>query len=187
VAAARRVAVTATALALAAGCSSGAHQDQRPDIAAAREFAAFPLYWVGPRFEKWNLTAIQGLQARRGFVSFIYGGCTPSGGEQPGCLPPFEIQLSPLCSHLDIVASDPVWRTRRVRGAPVGRNPDGAPVLFSRRTQVKVYRGEGSDRGLPLRVLRALRSLNHVPPSIATKERIPEPTHGLLAGARACG
>src|SRR5919201_1635088 len=61
---------------------------------------------------------------------------------------------------------DPAWMTRHVRGAPVGRNPDGAPVLFSRRVQVKVYRGQGSDSDLPLRVLRDIRSINSVAPSI---------------------
>ena len=172
---------------LAAGCSSGVHRAQRPDIAAARRFAAFPLYWVGPRFEKWDVAAIQGVDVPRGFVTFIYGECSPSGGEQPSCTPPFEIQISPLCSHLAVVASDPTWRTHRVRGAPVGRNPDGAPVLFSRRAQVKVYRGQGSDPGLPVRVLRALRSLNRVPPSLATDEPIPGPISGVLAGTRSCG
>jgi hypothetical protein len=52
------------------------------------------------------------------------------------------------------VVDAPVWKRRRVRGAPVGTNPDGTPVLFTLRIQVKVYRGEGSDAGLPLRVLR---------------------------------
>ena len=107
-----RVAATLTALVLAAGCSSGVHQAQRPDIATAHRFAAFPLYWVGPRFEKWDVAAIQGVDVPRGFVTFIYGECSPSGGEQPSCTPPFEIQVRPLCSHLAVVASDPIWRTR---------------------------------------------------------------------------
>lgn len=177
-------AMTVTALVLGAGCSSGPRS--HPDLAAARNFTAFPLYWVGPRFEKWDLVTVQGLQAPRAFVSFIYGECTPSGGEQPSCAPPFEIQVSRLCSHLDVVASDPAWRTRHVRGAPVGRNPDGAPVLFSRRAQVKVYRGQGSDSELPLRVLRALRSINDVPPVIAPGEGVPGPAPGVLEGARSC-
>ena len=177
-------ATTVTALILAAGCSSGAHPHR--DIAAARSFAAFPLYWVGPRFEKWDLATVQGLDAPREFVTFIYGRCAPSDGEQPSCAPPFEIQVSPLCSYLDVVASDPAWMTRHVRGAPVGRNPDGAPVLFSRRVQVKVYRGQGSDSELPLRVLRALRSINSVAPSIGADDEIPRPAPGVLA-ARSCG
>jgi hypothetical protein len=51
------------------------------------------------------------------------------------------------------------WKRREVRGAPVG-TIDDAPVLFTDRVQVEVYRGQGSDPGLPLRALRALRSVN---------------------------
>jgi hypothetical protein len=154
-----------------AGCGSGTGQNT--DITRAEHFTSFPLYWVGPRFEKWDLSAIQGLNRPRRFVSFIYGTCTPRGGEQPSCTPPFEIQISPLCWRLDVVASAPDWKRRRIRGAAIERNPDGAPVLFTRRIQVKVYRGEGSDVGLPPRVLRRLRSINRVPPVINAEDTIP--------------
>jgi hypothetical protein len=176
--------VAALAIFNGAGCGSGTGQDA--DITRAEQFASFPLYWVGPRFEKWDLSTIQGLDRPREFVSFIYGMCTPRGGEQPSCAPPFEIQISPLCWHLDVVASAPVWKRRRVRGAPVGTNPDGAPVLFARRIQVKVYRGEGSDAGLPLRVLHRLRSINHVPPVINAEDTISPPRPGVLEGTRPC-
>jgi hypothetical protein len=73
------------------------------------------------------------------------------------------------------VGSAPVWKRRRVRGAPVGGNPDGAPVHLARRIQVKVYRGEGSDARLPLRVVHTLRSINRVPPVINSE---PSPRRG---------
>src|SRR5205809_7793315 len=126
------------------------------------------------------MTSIEGVDRPGSFVSFIYGTCTPSGGEQPSCTPPFEVQVSPLCSHLDVVAGAPVWKTRRIRGAPLGRNPDGAPVLFTRGAQIKVYRGHGSDAGLPLRVLQALRSINQVPPVVGPDADIPRPRAGIL-------
>lgn len=169
---------------VSAGCAGGS--GPKSDTAAARRFAAFPLYWVGPSFERWKLATIQGLDRPREFVSFIYGRCTPRGEEQPSCAPPFEIQIFPLCRHLDVVAAAPVWKLRHIRGAPVGRNPDGAPVLFSRRTQVKVYRGEGSDAGLPLRVLRALRSINRVSPTIGPRDTIDPPPAGVLEGRKPC-
>jgi hypothetical protein len=176
--------VAALAVFNGAGCGRGAGQNA--DVARAEQFASLPLYWVGPRFEKWDLTTIQGLNRSGEFVSFIYGTCRPRGGEQPSCAPPFEIQIFPLCIHLDVVASAPVWKRRRVRGAPVGRNPDGAPVLFTQRIQVKIYRGEGSDAGLPLRVLHRLRSINRVPPVIDPEDTIPPPPPGLLEGTRPC-
>jgi hypothetical protein len=77
--------VAALAIFNGAGCGSGTGQDA--DITRAEQFASFPLYWVGPRFEKWDLSTIQGLDRPREFVSFIYGTCTQRGAEQPGCAP----------------------------------------------------------------------------------------------------
>jgi hypothetical protein len=176
-------AVALVASLLATRCSGiGVRQ---PNLAAAKRFGSFPLYSVGPRFEKWNLTSIEGLKGQGDTVSFIYGDCTPRGGEQPSCAPPLEIQIAPLCSHLAVVAQAPVWKRRRIRGAPVGEI-DSSPVLFSRRVQVKVYRGEGSDRRLPMRALRALRSINRVPPVVGPADVIPSPAPGVLEGTRRC-
>jgi hypothetical protein len=156
-------------------------------VQQARRFDAFPLYWVGPRFEQWELEAIDGLDGPAKFVTFIYGTCTPHDGDEPSCVPPIEIQVSPLCSHLDVVAARPIWRRRLVRGAPVGSNPDGAPVLFSSGAQVKVYRGEGTDPAVDLRLLRRLRSLNRVGPLIGSTGPIPAAPRAVLSGTRACG
>jgi hypothetical protein len=166
------------------GCSAGGMS--KADVEQARHFEAFPLYWVGQRFEKWELEAIDGLDGPAQFVTFIYGTCTPHDGDEPSCVPPIEIQLSPLCTHLDVVAARPIWRYRRIRGAPVGSNPDGAPVLFSSRAQVKVYRGEGTDQTVALRVLRGLRSLNRVGPVIGSGGPIPAVPDGVLTGTRPC-
>jgi hypothetical protein len=167
---------------VAAGCSKSPSETE---LTAARQFAAFPLYWVGPRFEKWRLAAIEGLGSRAELVTFIYGTCRPHDGGQPSCAPPLQIQVFPLCWHLDVVAADPIWRRRRIRGAPVGMI-DGAPVLFSQGAQVKVYRGKGSDAGLPRRALRALRSINRVPPVVDATDSIPPPDAGLLEGTHPC-
>jgi len=61
-----------------------------------------------------------------------------------------------------------------------------APVLFTRRVQVKVYRGEGSDSGLPLRAMRALRSANTVEPVLQPGEPIPAASPAVLSGAKPC-
>jgi hypothetical protein len=148
-------------LLLCAGCGND-------ELDPARKFDRFPLYWVGPRFEKWDLNTVDGLDYPTQIVSFIYGECTPQGEDEPSCTLPFEIQVSPDCVG-------PInWNGRRIRGAPVG-TIDSAPVLFTRGVQVKVYRGEGSDPDLPLRVLRALRSINDVPPVIDSHGPIPPP------------
>ena len=162
---------------VAAGCSGG-----RGDVEAARTFDAYPLYWLGERFEKWELSRVEFRPS--GFSTFIYGDCTPRGGDHPTCSPPLQLQIQPLCTHLAAVARAPVWKRRHARGAPVG-TIDSAPVLFSRGAQV--YRGEGSDAGLPMRALRALRSINSVEPVLTPNELIPSPPAGILDGDRRCG
>ena len=118
------------------------------------------------------------------FVTLLYGTCEPVSRDG-GCAPPLQLQIQPLCTELQTVARSPIWRTRRIRGAPVGKT-DGAPVLFTDRVQVKVYRGQGSDPGLPLRALRALRSVNAARPILGSNDRIPAPPAGVLAGTRPC-
>lgn len=173
---------TLTALVIgivAVGCSIGDDGDKNLD--AAREFNAYPLYWVGERFEEWPLVHVEVENSP--LATLVYGTCNASGDS--GCSPPLQIQISPLCDHLDLVANNPIWKRRDVRGAPVG-SFDGAPVLFTRRAQVKVYRGVGSDPGVELRALHALRSLNQLSPRFGSVGRIPGPLPGVLEGTRGC-
>ena len=185
----RRIPLALGALTLALGAvglaSCGGSKASKADIEAARTFDRFPLYWLGERFAKWDLAAIDGLAYDSPIVTFIYGDCTPHGGEQPSCTPPLQVQVSPLCSHLDVVARAPIWRRREIRGAPVG-TIDSAPVLFTRGAQVKVYRGEGSRPGDTMRALHALRSINKVSPVIAASGSIPSPPRAVLEGAGPC-
>lgn len=107
-------------------------------------------------------------------MTFSYGTCEPPPGREGGCAVPLQIQIQPLCAHLGAVARAPVSKRRRVRGAPVG-TIDSAPVLFTDCVQVKVYRGQHADPGLPLRALRALRSVNSVGQAIGPHDSIPAP------------
>jgi hypothetical protein len=160
-------------------------------LAAARAFRGYPLYWVGQRFEGFDLRYVD-VPGRYGFATLIYGECDVEdpdgllGPEGGSCTPPLQIQIAPLCFHLDVVARAPTWRRRSVRGAPVGSNPDGAPILFTRGAHIKVYRGDGSTLGLAFRALRAIRSLNSVPPVVAPADPIPAPDPRVLAGSAAC-
>jgi hypothetical protein len=111
---------------------------------------------------------------------------TGPAGDAGSCTPPLAIQIQPLCTHLDVVARAPDWQRHRIRGARVGRNLDGAPVLFTRRVQVKVYRGQGSDPGLPLRAMQALQSANDVEPVLSVGEPITAAPRAVLSGAASC-
>jgi hypothetical protein len=161
----------------AIGASSGL--SIAPEV---RDFDEYPLYWVGPRFERWQLRTVD-IDVPQ-YVTFIYGTCSPPEGDG-GCAPPLEIQVAPLCANLEVAARAPIWKRRQVRGAPVG-TLDSAPVLFTRGAQVKVYRGEGSDPGLPWRVLAALHSANRVRPIVGPGDRLPPPPPGVLEGTRRC-
>ncbi len=169
---------------------SAARQRADDQVETAKRFERFPLYWVGERFEKWDLKHVD-VPGPYGFATLIYGDCKVEdpdgffGPEGGSCPPPLSIQISPLCFHLDVVAQAPIWKRRSIRGAPVGSS-DSAPVLFTRGAQVKVYRGQGSDPGLALRALRALRSLNTIPPVIGSSGRIPAADARVLTGAWPC-
>lgn len=157
--------------------------DGDPDIDAARSFTGYPLYWVGERFERWELEHVE--VRPDGFTTFVYGTCKIEGYDG-GCAPPLQIQIQPLCAYLEYVAANPVWQRREVRGAPVG-TIDGAPVLFAKNVQVKVYWGQGGDPGLPMRALRALRSVNSAKPVLAADRPIPPAPNAVLSGTLQCG
>ncbi len=164
-----------------AGCAPPFSVDEN-GTESARQFDDYPLYWLGEHFERWDLEHVD--IRPNGFSTFIYGKCTPRG-EEPSCTPPLELQIQPLCIHLEAVARAPIWRERRVRGAPVG-TIDSAPVLFTSGAQVKVYRGEGSDPAVSMRALHALRSINDVAPVIDSTGPIRGPAPGVLAGTHPC-
>ncbi len=171
--------LTATALA-GAGCSVG--DDVSGDVEKAREFKAFPLYWAGERFEELDISYAE-LGSPAPAATFIYGTCEITGDH--GCAPPMAIQIFPLCFHLTEATANRTWTRRQIRGAPVGLF-DAAPVMFTRYTQVKVYRGQGSDPGMALRALHALRSLNDVRPRIGPTSSIPEAEPAVLERTAPC-
>ena len=163
-----------------AGCSLG--DDLDADLEAARESDELPLYWVGEEFEGLDITHVEGaLSGRSG--TFVYGTCEIEADH--GCPPPLQIQIFPLCFHLDVATANDRWMRRTIRGAPVGML-DSAPLMFTERAQVKVYRGQGSNPGMALRALHALRSLNLVEPRIDAVGPIPPPAPGVLEGTTPC-
>lgn len=169
----------ATLVVLAGGCSF----DRGPDIESATKFDRFPIYWLGAEFEGYEVSRVSASD-QSSAAGLDYGTCSPEGFES-SCTVPLQIQIFPLCYHLDSVALPSRERRRVIRGAPVGTQ-DGAPVLLTQRTQIKVYRGEGTDPGIALRALDALRSLNSLSPVISATDPIPPPSPGVLDGDRLC-
>jgi hypothetical protein len=178
-----RLLLVLLAAAFTVGGCSWQEADPEANVRKAREFDRFPLYWVGDQFEGLNLEEVD---VQHDLVTLIYGDCRSSGGEQPSCAPPLQIQVSPICSHLAAVVRSPLWKRGSIRGAPVG-TIDTAPVVISRSVQIKVYVGQGADPRLSLRALRGLRSANSVPPVIGPADSIPAPKGGMPGVLRACG
>ncbi len=78
-------------------------------IGDARQFEEFTLYWLGESFQGLPLTEIvrhryqPGPGTRPGMlgeniVLFVYGDCTPSGGDG-GCPVPLAVRVEPYCSR----------------------------------------------------------------------------------------
>jgi hypothetical protein len=146
------------------------------------QFDRHALYWLGERFEGWNLSFISDFG---GFITFVYGDCEPDGGDEPGCTPPLSVQVFPPCFELRANARNPRWQHRRWRGAPVGAI-DSAPLLFGRGAQVKVYAVVPDDPGLARRAMEALRSANAIAPVVGPGEPIPGLPFDVLAGGESC-
>jgi hypothetical protein len=146
-----------------------------PDIEAARQFDRYPLYWVGEHFEGWDLehvdvTAVKSDERGRRLemAVFRYGTCELQVSADGGCGLPLVIEIRPFCTRPDAVASG-----RHIRGAPLNFTYAGVLVLYTDRVRITVYTELA--RGRDLRALRALRSVNDVPPVIDADDPIPPP------------
>jgi len=172
----RGAALRAAGLALAASALAGcvAEPTPAPDVEGARAFDRHAVYWLGHEFEGLPLTY---LELDGAIPSVVYGDCDAS--EEP-CALPLDIQITPLCRHLEAVSvpAEP----QLLRAAPVGRS-DGAPVLLTRTVAIKVY---AYDEATALRALQALRSVNDVEPVVSATEPFPPPRAGVLDGSRPC-
>jgi hypothetical protein len=167
----------------AAGCTRGETEGfdkEQSDYTPTtiRQFDRFPLYWTGTSFGPYKLHTIT---ESFGFVTFTYGTCTPTGGDEPSCSPPVEIQVEPICLHLSYVLRNGRWRTRSARGVPVAAL--SGPILLTRRAAIKV---DARTYDMAVKVFDALRSTNDVAPVIAVGEPFPPLSEQVLNGDRPC-
>jgi hypothetical protein len=138
-----------------------------PDMRAVREFTRYPLYWVGERFEGWDLTAVS---VDRKKVTFVYGNCVLEVPADGGCAPTLQIQIWPRCVTLEDAESG-----QEIRGAPLNYSYGGDAILNTERVEIRVFIGQGATRGMKMRALRALRSANDVPPVVDAGDPLPRP------------
>ena len=152
--------VIAAAL-LVGGCATGHPQAlSGPDLAAARTFPFFKLYWAGPVFDHQPVTAADGL---KGYVSgsgdgVQYGDCDPGNGplHTGGCQAPLQIVTVVYREH----CNRPLGQQRNIliRGVPA--------TVYNGGRSIEVYTGRVAvdvSADTPARALaaaRALRPLN---------------------------
>lgn len=164
-----------------AGCGDSAPESGGdPDgLTRARSFHAFTLYYAGDSFAGHDLR-FAGLGPGSGSGlgrawSFIYGDCTPPAGEG-GCSPPLEIQNWSICARFPALYGPPAPPTSTLDGAETLRIGGGGLDVYTGRTTVAIFGGDGTS------VVPLLRRVS----DDASPEALPPPAPGALAGKLPC-
>jgi hypothetical protein len=127
----------------AAGCGTGHPRPIAPaELAEARVFPYYRLYWAGPTFEGHPLAAVDGL---RGYINTVgdsvyYGDCVQSKGIFGGgsCLLP--LQVTTVIYRLHSNSTLGPQRNIVVRGVPGTVYDEGRSIeLYSGRVAIDVF------------------------------------------------
>jgi hypothetical protein len=123
----------------------------------ARAFDEYPLYYAGEEVDGLPLTDVLRRDAGAGYVSFVYGECTPSS--DGGCAPPAEVQVWPggarKADSYGAVPGTPALERTTIRGLPAALVGDGTQVeLYAGRSTIVVF---AHTRERALAVATALR------------------------------
>jgi hypothetical protein len=164
---------------LAASVCGGGTEVPRADtdaVSEAKRFQGFTLYYLGDSFHGLRLTHAGG-PGRAGLRTWssIYGTCTPSGGSEPSCAPPLEIQNWSICDRFAAIYPGRTPHTVTARGAetlPAGGGLD----VYTGRTTVVIFGGDQRS------VLKSLRR-------VADDRRphvLPAPVPGSIDGELPC-
>jgi len=169
-------ALAAAALCAAlAGCGSGDPLPvSRGELAEARSFPYFKLYWVGPRFQGIRLVSTDG---RRSYSptygdSVYYGNCIGEQGLEGGgtCHLPLQVKTVVFVRH----SNDALGQQRNVllRGVPASIYDAGHAIeLFTGQVQVDVFTNSLA------RSLAAVSELRPVNASGSPDEALPPPVY----------
>jgi hypothetical protein len=127
-------------------------------LAAARAFAAFPLYFAGDSFQGLPLVAVERHPAQ---VGFLYGTCSipvDAEGARGGCAPPLAVQVWPACERDSSLYPFAPDERVRIRGAPAAFYEGHRRLELSADGVTVVLFGVGREQ--LLRAAAALRRLN---------------------------
>jgi hypothetical protein len=174
--------LAALALAVAAsGCATGHPRPiRRLELAEARTFPYFRIYWVGPSFEGHPLAAADGLKSYLTLVgdSVYYGDCAQTKGVFAGGSCVLPLQVTTVVYHLHRNSNLGPQRNILVRGVPATVYDQGRSIeVYSGRVAIDIF-SDTEDHALA--AAEQLRSLNAAGSATAS---LPRPVYcPLLSG-----
>jgi len=116
-----------------AGCGgSGRLDDGEAAALSALKADDRPHFYLGASFRGLLLTHVEKIRTR---ANFIYGDCTPTGGEQPSCSPPLEIQ-NKVCSRTRVNVAIYADRTELAAAAVKALRPLNRATKHARSARV---------------------------------------------------
>ena len=173
---AERGALSVLAACLAAVASGCGTEHPRPlpaaALAEAQTFPYFPVYWVGPTFQRYALAAVDG---QKGYIASVgdsvyYGDCAHGKGVFGGgsCLLP--LQVTTVIYRLHSNSALGPQHNILVRGVPATVYDEGRSIeLYSGRVAIDVF-SDAPSRALAaagqLRPLNAPGSRGDLPPPV---------------------
>jgi hypothetical protein len=162
-------------LVLGGGCSTGRPTPIRADaLAESKTFPYFRVYWVGPDFGQYHLSAADGLRGYRSNVgpSVYYGDCVHYKGIFGGgsCLLP--LQVTTVVYRLHSNATLGPQRNTVVRGVPAVVYDEGRSMeLYTGRVAIDIFSDTYS------RAIDAARKLVPMNATEAAEGDLPPPVY----------
>lgn len=159
---------------LAGGC--GTSQPKRigtDELAEARAFPYFTIYWVGESFAGSPLTAADGVQAykQKAGDSIYYGDCVSGNGllGSAGCLLPLKVTTSVWALHSNVDLGP--QRNTILRGVPAAIFEHGRSIeLYSGRLVIDLHSNNSAHAHAAAELLRPLNAPggdhNPLPPPV---------------------
>jgi hypothetical protein len=151
----------APAMVMIAGCGSSQPKPvSTAELASAKSFPYYTLYWVGRSFDHQPLTGVDGIEGYKPAAgdSVYYGDCVSGNGilGSNGCLLPLKVTTSVYALHrnVDLGAAE----NTIIRGVPAAIFDKGRSIeIYTSRLTIDLY---ASSRRRALQAASMLRPLN---------------------------
>jgi hypothetical protein len=131
------------------------------ELASARTFPYYTIYWAGPTFEHHPVTAADGVQAYKASTgdSIYYGGCVSGNGPlgSNGCLLPLKVRTTVYVLHSNVELG--TQRNTVIRGVPAAVFDEGRAIeLYTGQLMIDVYSNTAARTLAAANLLRPLNA-----------------------------